>query len=323
MRNFENYFEPPLESVRASKDDQVRFFEGHVNSLIQAVANGAPFAALIVPTQTALTNLKVSWSGTTTNLAQQEAKTLAVDNLIDLIKQTISRREAVVLVHFDKSSVEYREFYPNGKQEYTSASKSNIEALMDQFISAANNHKAVTGIPLYDEVNALRTQYLAARAEQLQQKENTSDKRSSWDDALPVMKDLVFYNLLTIAREYRGLPAKARLFFDQSIITPRTLSTPGDDTGAYKLIIPAATSLHADISFSVDDTLVITNTGDVILYYFGAATADGVTQDEGFELAIGAEVEVTASELGAPGNKFLIFRNADPAFEGEVEIVLI
>jgi hypothetical protein len=323
MRSFENYFEPPLEGLVVGKDSQVRFYESHLNSLMQAVANGAPFADLITPTQTAFTNLKESWSGTTIHLARQEAKTLAVDNLIELIKQTLSKREAAVLYKVDKTSVEYREFYPNGKMEYSTASKSNIEALLDQFISAANNHKAITGDALYTEVNALRTQYVAARATQLQQKENTSDKRSSWDELLPVMKGQIFYNLLSIAREYLGQPEKARLYFDQSILTPRVHAKPGDANGAYKLSVPAATTLAADISFSVDATLLLRNTGDVVLYYFGAATAGASAQDEGPELLPDAEVEVTASQLGAPGNKFLLFKNNDPAFEGEVEIVLI
>ena len=112
------------------------------------------------------------------------------------------------------------------------------------------------------------------------------------------------------------------MYFDQSIITPRKHADDSTDE-AYILSIPAAGIASADVSFSVDDTLLISNTGDVPVAYYGAATASQPAPATAITIAANNEAEVTAASLGAPANRFLLFVNKDAETDGEVEITLI
>ena len=77
------------------------------------------------------------------------------------------------------------------------------------------------------------------------------------------------------------------------------------------------------ISFSVDDTLLIINNGDVPLYYYTASTADAPQPAQLSQVAVGDEAEVAAAQLGAPASKFLILVNKNATTEAEAEIALI
>ncbi len=92
---------------------------------------------------------------------------------------------------------------------------------------------------------------------------------------------------------------------------------------AYTLTVPAAGTAAAEISFSVDDTLLISNTGDVSVYYYGATIGSQPAPATAIEIAAGDEAEVTAASLGAPSNRYLMFVNKDADTDGEVEITLI
>ena len=318
------YAEPPFNGVVVGRDKILEFYTDHGNKLIQAVGNGAPFDDLVDPYMQAVNSLADSKTSTAVNMAQQGSETMTVDKLITQFKDDVTRLEFKVLVQFAKDSVEYHEFFPQGKTAYHNITKGNIDNHFATIIQACTKHSAKLGPEPAAQFTTLKNSYNIARASQLQKKGNTESTRSDWETNLELVSDLAFYNLLTIAREYRGNPDKLRMFFDQSIITPRKHAGRDQSTDdAYTLTIPAAATAVANISFSPDDTLLVSNTGDVSVYYFGAATANGPTPDAPTEIEPGDEAEITAAMLGAPANKFLLFVNTDETTDGEVEITLI
>ena len=114
------------------------------------------------------------------------------------------------------------------------------------------------------------------------------------------------------------------MYFDQSIITPdKRKSSDDDDSAAYTLSVPASATAVANINFALGDTLLVTNTGDVPLYYYGASSATQAAPANPTEIAEGDEAEITAASLGAPANKYLLFVNTDKDYEGEVEIMTL
>ena len=323
MRNLENYFEPPFESIKVGKEKITEFFDDHANALIQQSSGNATLAALVTPTNTALSDLKLSLGDTSVNVAEQKSKTLTVDQCIDLFVSKAKEFEASVRDKFGKLSPVYQEFYPQGMKPFNNISKASIESLMIQIKSAFFNHKVELGEAKSDELQNIYDIYVHARGSQEQKKSETKGSRLSWDDSFEAMKRQAFVNLLTIASIYPGEPERAKLFFNQSIITPKMHHTADGDTSSYILVIPFNSKRVADISFSPDDTLLIINNGTKSISFYAAATADAATPAILNEIAPGEELEITAATLGAPANKFLIFVNTSLTDEGEVEIVLV
>ena len=321
MKNLEYYFEDPYDNLEVGKDKVVEFYDHHRNSLINQVALGAPFAGLVDPTNSAVENLKESLSSTTTNIALQKAKTLTVDDYIELFVGKAKEFEVNVRVFFKKTTPTYLEFYPQGMKPFNNVNKGSINKLMVQVVSAFKTHQDVLGAEFYDELNQIYTDFNVARDLQEQKMNDTKSTRSSWDDRLEVMKQQAFKNLLLIAIEYRGKPEKAKLFFDQSILHARHHKTDSE-SDAYILTVPKNSIATADMSFSVDDTLLLYNSGTVSLFYYGAATPDAPQPLSAIEILPDEEKEVTAASLGAPTNKYLLFANND-ATDGEVEISIL
>lgn len=322
MKKIESYAEPPFNGVVVGRDKNVEFYTDHGNKLTQAVSTGAPFGELVSPYMAALAALTASKTDTAVNLAQQGSETMTVDNYILQFKAAVTRLEPRVLIQFPKETVEYHEFFPQGKSAYSNVTKGNFGNLIATIIAACAKYTAKLGPEPAAEFTALRTSYTAARESQLQKKGSTVSTRSAWDTNLETIADLAFFNLLTIAREHRGHPEKLRMYFDQSIITLHKHENAAADV-AYTLTVPAAGIAAADISFSVDDTLLISNNGDVSLYYYGAANGSQPAPPTAIEIAAGDEAEVTAASLGAPANRYLLFANKDAETDGEVEITLI
>ncbi len=323
MHDLSIYFESPFENIKVGKDKQFKFFEDHNSRLVQAVANGEPYAALLAATATAVENLKNSIGGQASTSAQQETKTSIVDNVIELFKTTIRKREAQVLVKFDKDNPVYLEFFPHGKGEYSHVTKASIEKLMSQFISAVSNHKTELGQPLLDEFIAIQASYVSARKEQLQKMEDTETYRTSWDGCIEAMKDQAFKNLLIIASENRNHPERIKKYFNQTIIRPPKYNKAGEEILPYTLNIAANTTQAAKISFSTDDSLEITNTSEISVFYYGAVTADTPCPAAAIELLPGESKIVTGEMLGAPINKYILFTNKDATSETEVEIIML
>ena len=314
----------PLENLMVGRDLIVEFFNDHFNRTKQATTSGAPFGELLTPFGECLARLTASKTGTAVNLAQQGSDTMTVDNLIQLFKDSITALEPKVMVHFPKGSVQYHEFFPQGKKAYSRITKGNIDNLFATVITGCENHKDQLGQALKDEFTTLQSNYIIARNKQLEKKGSTSSTRSAWDDNLEEIKDLAFHNLLMIADHHRGQPEKLRLYFDQSIITLDKHTQAGDDTAqAYTLTVPASATAVANINFALGDTLLVTNTGDVPVCYYGASSANQAAPANPTEIAEGDEAEITAASLGAPTNKYLLFVNNDKDLEGEVEIMMV
>jgi hypothetical protein len=229
MKNFESYAALPLEDLKVGRDKLLEFFNDRCNRLTQSVADGAAFDNLLPPYKAALTNLSNSKTATAVNLAQQGSETMTVDNYILQFKNDVTKLEPKVLVQFPKTSVEYHEFFPQGKNVYNQITKANIDNLFATIITACTNHADKLGNEPGTEFTALRDAYQAARNRQQQKKGSTGNTRSAWDDNLDIIKDLTFHNLLMIADAYRGQPGKIGVLFNQSIITPGK-SVPVDET---------------------------------------------------------------------------------------------
>ena len=324
MRLIENYAAMPFKGLVVGRDLIVEFFNDHFNRIKQSSDSGAPFGELVLPFQESLAKLSASKTGTVVNLAQQGSDTMTVDNYLQQFKDSIKTLEPLVMVQFPKGSVQYHEFFPQGKSAYSRTTKGNIDNLFATVISACENHKDKLGLQLKDEFVALQSNYVAARNKQLEKKGSTSSTRSAWDDNLDEIKDLAFHNMLVIADHHRGQPEKMRLYFDQSIITLDKHKSSDDDTAqAYTLTIPASATAVANINFALGDTLLVTNVGDVPVYYYGASAFNQPAPANPTQIAEGDEGEITAASLGAPANKYLLFVNTNKDTKGEVEIMLL
>lgn len=320
MRDFEQYFLGPFDNILVGKPKQLKFCDDARERLIAGVDGGAPFGDLVTPTQTAYDNLYNSLNTTTTSYAQQQSKTLGVDNILASFKTIISKREATIRGLLDVDTPKYQEIFPQGLTQYSKINKSTAPMLMNQFISGITNNVGTLGQAMVDEFSQILTDYTKAREMQELKKGTTDQSRGSWDDCIVIMYKQLNYNLLTIAREYPGQPEKAKMYFDQSILKLKKHNTQdGGEQPQTEQIAPLAT-LTPVMNFVATDTILLSNVSDAAsIFWYGGNTINEAPKTAPVELLAGEEIEIPAATLG----KYLILLNKDTVNTAEVELMLV
>ena len=320
MRDFEKLFLSSFENIKVGKPKQLKFCDDALKRLISAVGAGAPFSILVSPTQIAFDNLLSSLNTTTSTFAQQQSRTLTVDNILKSFKILISKREATIRGLCDTDTPEYQEIFPQGLTQYTKINKSTAPILMNQLCSGITNNVVVLGQSMLDEFKQLLVDYLKAREMQELKKGTTEQGRSSWDECIAIMYLQFNYNLLTIAREYPGQPEKAKIYFDQNILRlHKHTAQDGGEQPLTEQIAPLAT-LTPIMKFAATDTILLSNVSDVAsIFYYGGNTINQAPATTPIELLCGEEVEIPAATLG----KYLILLNKDIINIAEVELMLV
>ncbi len=166
MINLNTLFKNHFDSPKISDDKLKVFSEDHIQRL--SVNNETGMLTTTVNDTTAIHS---SYFGAivneATNIAIRQSNTKSVDNIIDTFIRGVRRYEGAVRSALGEDSPAYLEFFPQGLTEYSNATKTNIERLINRFIKAADNHNAQLGGDIVSFFTNINTNYVSARTAQL------------------------------------------------------------------------------------------------------------------------------------------------------------
>jgi hypothetical protein len=257
------------------------------------------------------------------------AYTSELETTADQFRGTVSKFEGLVKSVFGKSSPTYIMFFPFGLNEFHRASQAEIIPLMDKIISLSLTHQTELGNPAYRTLFMdYKTRYANAYSLQKQAAGTVTNSKAVKDVLWNELKKQLFKNMLTLVLNNLDNPTVMLTYFEPSLLrynhSKSATDTSSDSTdGTYTATIAPDTTFTAEIKFAATDTLLIINNGSIPVYYFGAATATQAAPANPTELAEGDEIEIAATELGAPANTFLRFLNSDKTETAEIEIALL
>lgn len=221
MKELASFYESPFYGIRAGRNKIVEFFSVCVSMSKKAAADGVPLDELVGKLETAVADLNNCLLETNIKLVERAGDTMTVEAITEKFLAEIKQFDRKVLYHFDKDSVGYHDFFPQGKSAYYYVTKANIEMHFDTLIKACTKHSDKLGTEPAEVWQSLFNDYLRARSEQQEQKGSTESTRSGWDEKLKLVNDLAFELLLTTAALYPNQPDKAKMFFDESILGTR------------------------------------------------------------------------------------------------------
>lgn len=242
------------------------------------------------------------------------------NQLLAELPDRLRKWERVILNVFDVGTPENLILFPGGRSKIYRGSLTEQFTKLQVLDSQLAQHTELATV--HSEVDAYCTSLLALQGNKVG-KFTVNDQTSLSLEAKRTALGTEMYSILgKLISKYAAKPTMIGHYFPLSLLrTPGKQQANGDE--AYTLTVAAGTTVVADISFSPDDTLLIANTGDVPVYYYGAATATQPAPANAAVISAGDEAEVTAVSLGAPANRFLLLVNKDVAADGEVEITLI
>jgi len=141
MINLKRFFENLFDTDRISDDNIRKFSNDHIQRLVAANDDGN-LTDMINATVGAYTTYFGAITDEDTAFALQQARTIAVDKIIEEFKNAVSQHEGLVRSTFGKGTPEYEEFFPQGITEYRQATKQNLPTLTKRIADAGVKYQA-------------------------------------------------------------------------------------------------------------------------------------------------------------------------------------
>jgi hypothetical protein len=143
-------------------------------------------------------------------------KTLATSQALDDIQDYIVRKEGVIADKFDRKSVVYTEFFPKGRKEFSTATKSTINLIVKRFISVATKYSNEVGADIAAEVGSLLDKYNTLRNDQLETIGMVKSFSGEGRQSREVLAQQLYKNLLTLILEDHNDTEHVKLYFDEA-----------------------------------------------------------------------------------------------------------
>jgi hypothetical protein len=314
MKHVLNYAAYPTQGINASRANFAQYVKGHINYLIAA---NQPAYGTITDETTALYE---DMFGAVSAHEQFFNKRVSLTQNVQAIKKEFNTKidelEEVFVFKFHKNSPVYNEVFPHGVTPYKNAALSETVIKMELAEQLAAKYKTTIGESYLTALQHVRERFVAETSAQGVAKGEVKNIIPDYKAKRLAADKQLLKNICTIIIHNIDNPAVVESFFDEHLIFPKNKKKEESDE-PYSLIVAPNTHIAANINFSVGDTLLLTNTGTVSLFYYGASAADAAIPASLSELLPDEEAEVTAAELGAPANKYLIFRPPIPILENQ------
>lgn len=252
-----------------------------------------------------------------TSLGETERFNQEMENLPDNLRKW----DNAIKVHFDEDTPEHRILFPHGRSDIYKGK------LIDQFSKLVVLRDQLAHYPALSAVQDLVDTFcsLLLSLQDTKSASYTGNSAASLDlDTKRIALGVEMYRILGFLIEKNAAnPTNVEHYFPLNLLRTQTSDDEGGEEEAYSKVYAPSTSGPADISFSPDDRLLLTLTGDAAMKYWGAVDPADEMPPTAVLLQPGDSVEVTATSLGAPVAKYLMFANEDTVLEGVVEIVLL
>lgn len=319
MLNIRSLFKNHFSTARISDDNFRKFANDHVARITANNTNGKYTQILQTTTQLAA-DYDVLIKQEDSTFATQQGNTIKTDQITEQFKKAVSQREGTVRGEFGVNSPEYQEFFPNGVTEYSTATRGNIETLLQRITDKSQKYANVLGNNLYNIFSALQTQYQHARNEQLVVIGNVDMLKSQVTAAREALEKQIMINIFTLAVEFLGNLDRADDFFDQSII--RIKQSKDDGTIEESIAADAVQNIESK-GISDNSEITFENTGTTSLHL--GRYEDGVSYDANIGVIVNPNQKITikAIGLGSTGNDYLNVKNLSATTSGDYAYLIV
>ena len=252
----------------------------------------------------------------------KKGTTRTVDTFIVDFKSDLELNEKTIGSVFLTSSADYLHFFPTGMTEYSNATKTTIETLLNRFKQAITAHSTSFAPAFVTKMQGYITTYLHIRNLQLDKKEDVKGFILTTDELRRKLELQISINIHTLAIEFIEEPAKGLAFFNQSLLNPsHHHPQDGTNTGPYLLQLPIGETSRAKIEMVNEITffLLIKNNRTTPMYGYTCDHIEGLPVSATLiEWQPAEEKILSYAQLG--GKPYLFFYTESTEIVGEASI---
>ena len=318
----EAYSKNQFKSIKAAIARREMFFRDSIMRLEANNPNGN-YDGIIAESKPLHQQLQDNLNNRTYMHGAGKASTFSIKTLLGKFIKIARKLESQTEMTFEKKSTQYLEGFPGGLSEIQEVTQALFVPLAERLYKFALKYKTELEKNFDEQLKEILTEWKESTKTRVDIYSGMDISRPEFEIIWDAICKQLYKNSLTILLVNIDKPEVLLTYYDEKIINYRKHQTDKPDPDSYTLSIAPASSKAADFTFAATDNLLIMNNSNQAIYFYAAAAADAAQPAQLSEIAAGDELEIAATQLGAPANKFLIFVNKDTTQQAEVEIALI
>jgi hypothetical protein len=320
--NLESYTKNQFKYIRAGIARREMFFRYSIMRMEAINPNGI-YDGVLGESKPMLVQLQENLSTRTYMHGAGKGSTLNLKAVMNKFIKTARKLESLTEITFEKKTAQYEEGFPGGLSEIQSVTQALFLPLAERLQTFAEKYKSQLGQNYVDPIEAIITEWNEKTKNRVDIITGMDSTRPEFETIWDLICKQLYKNALTILLANIDNPDVLLSYYDENIVNFRKHQTEKTDTTSYIFTLAPSSFKTAGFSFSPTDTLLIMNNSTISIFFYAAPTPDAAQPTQLTEIAAGDELEITATLLGAPANKHLIFVNKDATEGAEVEIALI
>jgi len=260
----------------------------------------------------------VSWM---TMKASRKSSTRKVENMmIELLSNKIEEWDIKIQGVYRQDSVKYIAILPNRRKPFQ---KGSYEVRISRLKSLAESIEKDTLLKdVNDDIILFITEIENARNSQMGLRESLRKQSLKVDTAKIACVELMYANLGGLIQKFYKTPKEIERYFNLEAIRSHS-NKINEDTDEFAVKIPPITTQEAGIMFVENTKFLMFNNSSVDLYVYTGLENDSPNPTQMLCIAPDEERELSLSEMGMPGSRFLFIVNKDKSSEGEMVINLV
>jgi hypothetical protein len=207
-----------FDDVKITPNYLARFTDDVIAKLIQNNTS-SEYDTVLTPLQNKMIPLRKELGEVDTTLNTQVGKTATVDSfIVDFTKYMKDNYVFIAAALGGDKTAAFREFYPQGKTEYTNITKTKIPTIMERLNTVAVTYQVQLGATISTQLQDFQTQWTALRGSQLQQKSAVKTNRSDRTIARRNVEIELLKTIHFIANKFPGDVKLSMVFFDFNLL---------------------------------------------------------------------------------------------------------
>lgn len=177
------------------------------------------FSAQVEAVVAAAAILQAELSDVSGALATQKATTLSVDEVLDRFKKTMQDENLELTAKLGgPKTAAYMEFYPQGKNEYSKITKTQMPVLAGRVAKMASKYAEMLGASLTDTLKGFQDKWEMARENQQGQKGTVGENRAERSGSLLPLQLALLAAAHAVGGAFPGDVAACKAYFDFSLL---------------------------------------------------------------------------------------------------------
>jgi len=253
--------------------------------------------------------------------ASKKAATLKVKNLFKLLSSKMIESWDIKIQNvYAQDSEEYMALLPNRRSHFQRGTYEEKIIALKSLSKNLENDTALSAV--LADIDLFITQISDARNNKQKLDEAVSLQSQIVDEARLECAITMYANLGGLMQHFCRTPEAISRFFDLKAIRSHPRKT-NDNSEEYTIAIAPNTTKEAGIMFTENTKFLLFNNSEVPLYAYTGLENDTPNPALMLSIAPDEEKEVSTSELGMPGSRFLFIVNKDLHEAGEMDISLL